>query len=301
MTRHQLSLLLLAGFLCMLHVHAFAQQKVRAEKIGSRIDIHIGNLFFTSYRFDTNEKYPFFYPVNGPSGASVSSMRNGTYPHHSSLFFGCDMVNGGNYWQEGLDRGQIVALRAEIEQPDEFTVIIHNENIWTRPGANAPIKDIRKITITSRTKDIFQLDFDVTMEMLEDVTIKKTNHSLFSGRMDPDLSVVNGGTMINAEGDKGEKATFGKPSPWIDFYGPRGTGIEGMAIMQHPSNDWYPSPWFTRDYGFFSPTPMYWPEDDTQTLLAKGEKVTLRYRVLVHSGDHVAAGIESHFETYQKD
>ncbi|HSI77732.1 MAG TPA: PmoA family protein [Lunatimonas sp.] len=294
-----ISLALLIGLAGMQSESGFAQQKIRAEKIGSRIDFHIGNLFFTSYRFDSNEKYPFFYPVNGPSGASVSSMRNGTYPHHSSLFFGCDMVNGGNFWQEGLDRGQIVSLRAEIEQVDEFTVVIHNENIWTRPGANAPIKDIRKITVTSSSKEIFQIDFDVTMEMLEDVTIKKTNHSLFSGRMDPDLSVVNGGTMINAEGDRGEKETFGKPSSWIDFHGPRGTGMEGMAIMQHPSNDWYPSPWFTRDYGFFSPTPMYWPEDDKETVLAKGQKVMLRYRVLVHAGDHQGAGIAKHFEVYE--
>ena len=35
--------------------------------------------------------------------------------------------------------------------------------------------------------------------------IKKTNHSLFSARMAADLSVKNGGTMINAEGAKSEK------------------------------------------------------------------------------------------------
>ena len=92
-----------------------------------------------------------------------------------------------------------------------------------------------------------------------DVPIRKTNHSLFSARMAADLSVTNGGTMINAEGLKSEKDTFGKSSPWIDFYGKRGDTIEGLAIFQHPSNPWYPSPWFTRDYGFMSPTPMYWP------------------------------------------
>ncbi|EON78679.1 hypothetical protein ADIS_0853 [Lunatimonas lonarensis] len=277
-----------------------AQQKVRAEKIGDRIDVYIGNLFFTSYHFATNEKYPFFYPVNGPSGASVTSKRNGTYPHHSSLFFGCDKVNGGNYWQEGLDRGQIVTLRAEIEQVSEGMVVIHNENIWTRPGASAPIKDVRKISISNPSSSVFQIDFDVEMEMLQDVVIEKTNHSLFSGRMDPDLAVTNGGTLINAEGEKGEKDTFGKSSAWMDFYGKRGNGIEGMAILQHPSNAWFPSPWFTRDYGFFSPTPMYWPENDKETRLAKGEVVKLKYRVLVHSGDHIQAEIAKHFETYAK-
>lgn len=275
-----------------------AQSKISAIKKGAKIDVTIDNLFFTSYIFAENEKYPFFYPVNGPSGAGVTSMRNGTYPHHSSLFFGCDRVNGGNYWQEGLERGRIISLREDIVENDGPRVVIENECIWSRPGAVSPVKDLRKITITAPSKELFQIDFEVTMEMLIDVTIEKTNHSLFSGRMDPALAVVNGGTMINAEGATGEKGTFGKASPWIDCYGKRGDKIEGMAIMQHPSNNWYPSPWFTRDYGFFSPTPMYWPADDKATVMKKGETIWLKYRVLVHSGTHETAKISEEFKKY---
>lgn len=275
-----------------------AQSKISAVKKGAKIDVTIDNLFFTSYIFAENEKYPFFYPVNGPSGAGVTSMRNGTYPHHSSLFFGCDRVNGGNYWQEGLERGRIISLREDIVENDGPRVVIENECIWSRPGAVSPVKDLRKITITAPSKELFQIDFEVTMEMLIDVTIEKTNHSLFSGRMDPALAVVNGGTMINAEGATGEKGTFGKASPWIDCYGKRGDKIEGMAIMQHPSNNWYPSPWFTRDYGFFSPTPMYWPADDKATVMKKGEAIRLKYRVLVHSGTHETAKIADEFKKY---
>ena len=74
-------------------------QKITAIKTGSKINVIIDDKFFTSYIFSEDEKYPFFYPVNGPSsGGSVTSMRNSEYPHHSSLFFGCDMVNGGNWW-----------------------------------------------------------------------------------------------------------------------------------------------------------------------------------------------------------
>lgn len=275
-----------------------AQTKISAVKKESKIDITIGNLFFTSYIFSSDEKYPFFYPVNGPSGASVTSMRNGTYPHHSSLFFGCDRVNGGNYWQEGLERGQIISLREDIIENDGSRVVIENECIWRRPGAVSPVKDLRKITITAPSKELFQIDFEVTMEMLMDVTIEKTNHSLFSGRMDPALAVTSGGTMINAEGETGEKGTFGKASPWIDCYGKRGDKIEGMAIMQHPSNNWYPSPWFTRDYGFFSPTPMYWPADDKATVMKKGETIKLKYRVLVHAGTNETAKIAEEFKKY---
>ncbi|WP_188765171.1 DUF6807 domain-containing protein [Emticicia aquatilis] len=277
----------------------FAQTKIVAQKFNSKIDVLINNNLFTSYILSEDEKYPFFFPVNGPSNASVTSMRNANYPHHSSLFFGCDKVNGGNYWQEGLERGQIVSIRADVIESGNDKVIIENECIWRRPNANAPIKDTRKITITAPSKELYQIDFDVTLEMLMDVIIEKTNHSLFSGRMDADLAVINGGTMLNSNGEKGEKETFGKKATWIDFYGKRGDKQEGMAILQHPSNEWYPAPWFTRDYGFFSPTPMYWPQNDKETTLKKGQTIKLKYRVLVHSGDTSSAKIAEQFEKYK--
>lgn len=278
-----------------------AQTKITAQKFADKIDISINTNLFTSYILSTNEKYPFFFPVNGPSKASVTSMRNANYPHHSSLFFGCDKVNGGNYWQEGLERGQIISLRADILASGGDQVVIENECIWTRPGTPAPIKDIRTITVRAPSDNLFVIDFDITLEMLMDVTIDKTNHSLFSGRMDPDLAVTNGGTMINAEGETAEKSTFGNASPWMDYYGERMGKTEGMAILQHPSNKWYPSTWFTRDYGFFSPTPMYWPENGENTILKKGETVRLRYRVLVHAGDHKAADVAGAFEKYSRE
>ncbi|SHF39626.1 Methane oxygenase PmoA [Mariniphaga anaerophila] len=278
-----------------------AQPKVTAEKVGDKIEFRVDGNLFTSYILSEFEKYPFFFPVNGPSKASVTSMRNANYPHHSSLFFGCDRVNGGNWWQEGLERGQIISLRADILETGAAKAVVENECIWRRPGADAPIKDKRKITVSAPSADKFQIDFDIVMEMLEDVTIEKTNHSLFSGRVDPDLAVVNGGTMINAEGDSGEKGTFGKRSAWMDYSGKRMGKTEGIAILQHPSNEWFPAPWFTRDYGFFSPTPMYWPENGEKTQLKKGEQIKLRYRVIVHSGDYSEANISGEFEKYKEE
>ena len=276
--------------------------EIKAILNGSKIDVTIGNSFFTSYIFSIEEKYPFFFPVNGPAtGGSVTSMRNGEYPHHSSLFFGCDMVNGGNYWQEGLERGQIVSKGAKIaEQGDR--VVITDECTWQRPGAESPVRDTRKIIITAPSKDLRIIDFEITLETLIDVEVLKTNHSLFSVRTAYDISVRNGGVMVNAEDEQGEKATFGKPSAWIDFHGKRENTIEGITIMQHPSNVAYPAPWFTRDYGFISPTPMYWPPNNAGSIkFSKGEKITLRYRVLVHTGDHKTANIAGEFEKYKNN
>lgn len=293
--------MLFAGALACVLTELAQGQNLHAVKTGSRIDVTVNGAFFTSYRFSADEKYPFFFPVNGPSGASATSMRNGQYPHHSSLFFGCDRVNGGNYWQEDLTRGRIASAGAVLEAASGKEVVIVDRCDWIRPDAASPFRDMRRITLSAPSDTLRQIDFEITMEALEEVVIQKTNHSLFSARMDPDLSVTYGGSMANANGESGEKGTFGKASPWMVYYGKRGTGsIEGLAIFQHPQNPWYPSPWFTRDYGFFSPTPMYWPADGKATHLKKGEKLHLQYRVLVFAGTPEAAGIEARFADYAK-
>ena len=44
---------------------------------------------------------------------------------------------------------------------------------------------------------------------------------------------------------------------------------------------------------------MYWPEGDHHDL-PKGQKLTLSYRVVVHSGDTQKAGIPALFEAYKQ-
>ena len=197
--------------------------KLTAVKVGSKINVTIDGKYFTSYICSPDEKYPFFYPVNGPlSGGSVTSMRNGEYPHHSSLFFGCDQVNGGNYWQEGLERGRIISVNAEIMKEGGDSVVISDECIWIRPGALSPVKDSRKFTITSPSAAVRLIDAEITMEMLMDVTIKKTNHSTFQCPHGCRSFRQNGGTMVNAEGRVARRLLSAKVPPgWITL----GSGV----------------------------------------------------------------------------
>ena len=200
-----------------------------------------------------------------------------------------------------MNRGRIISIGARILEEKGERVVIEDECIWKRPDAEAPIKDKRLITISSPSKSLYQLDFEIEMEMLMDVTILKTNHSLFSARIAEDLTVKQGGVMVNSEGQMGEKETFGARAKWLTFYGKRKTGYEGIVIMQHPSSKWFPSPWFTRDYGFMSPTPMYWPENDQQADLKKGEKIHLKYRVLVYGGTPEEANLNALYEKFAKE
>ncbi len=274
--------------------------ELRAEKDATGLSVYVGDALFTHYRTASDWKYPYFYPVNGPSsGQSLTTETSEPYPHHHSLFFGCDKVNGGNYWQEGLERGQILSKKLNLVSAKGKEIVFEEECLWERPGAESPFKDVRRVVISAPSQDIRLIDFSITLTALIDVRIENTNHSLFAARMVPELSVPQGGTLVNAEGLTAEKGTFGKKSPWCDYYGTRNGIVEGLAILSHPSNRWFPDPWFTRDYGFFSPTPMNWLEGSFLSI-PKGESMTLRYRVVAHRGDTQSANIQSLFNVWRQ-
>ena len=276
------------------------QPEVTAGLDGDQITVNVDGKLFTVYKFAESQKYPYFWPVNGPaSGKSITTETSQPYPHHHSLFFGCDRVNGGNYWQDVNQRGQIISQGPKIVEAAGKQVVFTDECLWRRPGTEPIISDTRRIVVTAPSEDVRLIDFEISLKPLVDIEILKTNHALFSARVVPELCVKSGGTLINAEGKTAEKGTFGANSPWCDYSGTRDGVTEGIAILQNPANRWFPSKWFTRDYGFFSPTPMYWLEGG-KLELPKGETLKLKYRVVVHAGDAKQARIAGKYEQYKQ-
>lgn len=295
--------LFLAGFMGLIFSIPCTAQPLELSAVNTKkeVTVYVDGELFTVYKMRDDQKYPYFYPVNGPaSGKSITTETSEPYPHHHSLFFGCDRVSGGNYWQEGNERGQIKAQTVALIKEKGKYIQFENECLWEREGAESPFKDERVVRISAPSKDIRIIDFAIRLTALMDVRIEKSNHALFAARVMPELSVQQGGTLINAEGESGEKDTFGKQTAWMDYAGIRDGVTEGIAILPHPSNRWHPCPWFTRDYGFFSPTPMQWLEDgyvDFKT----GETLSMKYRVIIHSGDSKAVAIAELYDEWVKE
>ncbi len=274
---------------------------ISCERQDDLIIVRVGRATFTCYRFGTGQKYPYFYPVNGPkTGSSLTTESSLPWPHHRSLWFGCDRVNSGNYWQEGNERGQIVSRGARITENGPRQAVIEDVCDWRQPGEDPVITDTRRILIQAPSGNIRTIDFLIDLRALTDVHIEKSNHSLFAARMKDSLSVSKGGNLFNAEGKRGEKETAGINSPWCDYSGSHFGIREGIAIFDHPANIWYPSPWFTRDYGFFSPTGMNWLGEKGFDI-RQGDTVSFRYRVVVHAGGKDEAGIQEIFGQWVKE
>lgn len=264
-------------------------QAVTAELLEQELRITVAGLPFAGYRWGDDLKYPYFWPVNGPlSGKSLTTESSEPYPHHHSLWLACDRVNGANFWQEGLDRGRIVSHGARVVWATADAVVFRDTCTWEHPEGVVQLRDLRKFRIRAPSPECRVIDATFLLTAATDVHIERSNHSLFAARMIPELSVQAGGVLVNAEGATGEQGTYGQRSAWCDYSGMRDGVTEGLAIFDHPDNPWYPCQWFTRDYGFFSPTPLQWSDG---IRLAAGESLTLRYRVLIHAGDAAQADV----------
>lgn len=265
-------------------------------QIGPHIWLRWHNEPLLGYRAHATQKYPYFFPVAGPvSGLSLTSESSLPWPHHRSLFFGCDFVNGGNYWQDGLERGQIVSTGPRIAEATNNSATIVDACEWRQPGGPVQMTDERRFTLSVPGPRLRILDVDITWRAAVNVTIQKNNHALFALRAVHEITPWGGGRLVSSEGEEGEAQTFGRPARWCAFFGrrthARDEPMEGIALMDHPESPWAPCPWFTRDYGFISPMPFNWIEEPWR--LGAGQSVRIRHRVVAFAGDPQDAGLDA--------
>ena len=274
--------------------------KLSAYHVAPQIWIRWNNQLLTSYRAHPTQKYPYLYPLAGPvTGLSLTTETSLPFPHHRSLLFACDHVNGGNYWQGDVSAGQIVSQGPKLGTCTPESAEILDQCQWAPPGKPVVLSDQRKITVSVPSPSLRFIDAEIVLTAVQDVTVAKTNHSLFALRASIDITPFGGGTLINSNGEQGEAETFGKEAAWCTYYGKRiGDAMEGIALFDHPKNPWSPSRWFTRDYGFISPTPFNFLEKPWE--LAAGNSVSLRYRVVLYAGDPKEAGLDRLFQEWAK-
>ena len=285
-----------------------APQAMSAKMAEDHIAVMVGDEVFTTYKFGTEHKYPFFHPVVGPkSGETLTTWDQEPFPHHSSIYISldrvrCDTVQHANYWQprHDLTTGQVFSRKPEIVSQQDGKVVLRDKAEWIVPPCGTHhFTDVRTVTISAPSPEIRLMDFQFDLTPQKDLVVGQTGHSFFSARMRPELAVgcerlgakwapLGTGTIIDSLGGRNEEDTREKAADWAATFGQINGHTEGVAIIQHSENPNSPAKWFIRNYGFMSPTPFAF---DGNTPMKAGETWTFRYRVVVFSGDPETADI----------
>ena len=296
---------------------------VEIKQLDDRAVVTIDGELFTEYVFAGHAK-PILYPIIGPY--KIPMTRNypikenvdneaSDHPHHKSLWFTHDKVNGVQFWMEYPGKnsknkpGKIIQKSMSIDG-NRITTI----NEWTAPHGKVVCTDQRDLTFGGDTKAKY-IDFKIQLQASNgDVVFGDTKEGTMAIRTHPllrlDADEKRGnhtakGQSINSEGIEG-KAMWGQRAKWVDYWAPIDGHTVGVAIMDHPDNPRHPTWWHARTYGLVAANPFgihdfeKKPAGSGDMTIPDGQSVTFQYRFLFHSGDVKEADVAGEYAKFAK-
>ncbi|MEY4168620.1 MAG: PmoA family protein [Blastocatellia bacterium] len=269
------------------------------------------------------------YPV-----AKVAGERT-DHPHHVSAWFNYGNINGVDFWNNSGGKGsekmgtirhrEVRAIRqgkgkAELDvtmdwiMPDGTKVLQQDETIIFRATNGQRIID-RVITLTAQGQKVVFGDSKegaIGIRVARQLEEPSTQPLVFTDEQGNPTKVAVldntgvDGVYLSSEGLVGEKNSWGKRAKWMTLSGRIRNEDVVIGIFDHPKNPLYPTYWHNRGYGLFAANPFGAKEFTRgETVLnytlQPAQKTTMRFRILVHSGQMTAQQAESHHQQFTRD
>lgn len=295
-----------------------AAAEVRFQKQDDRVDVTLDGKPFTSYIFSGYAK-PILYPVIGPDGVPMTRsfpVEKGVegeandHPHHESLWFTHDEVNGVDFWAHKPDDEGRTPRIVQKSMPVCDDGVILTNNAWTAPDGKVVLTDTRRYVFDGDA-DQRTIDIQVVLHASEgDVHFGDTKEGTMAIRVRTPLQLKNSSGSTGAAGHirtsegLADAEAWGKRARWVDYFGEVEGAAVGVAIFDHPENLRHPARWHARDYGLFTANPFgvkHFTGNDSEPggyTLAAGDDLTLRYRFVFHGGDVDAGVLDSQWKAW---
>jgi len=240
----------------------------------------------TRWIFTGAHPRPCFFPLNGPSGESLTRMGHPGAPnhdHHQSVWFAHNKVLGIDFWSNN-STARIEQTEWLAYQDGDDEAVMGVKLAWRDGHEPRPLLEQELVVAIAPLNDEqwtmeLQSRFTPSSETLE---FQKTNFGFFAVRVAKRIAEFFGsGTLTNSKGATGERAIFGKPSRWMDYSGPaRDGGTEGVSYLDHSSNPGQPMRWHVREDGWMGASPcMLEPLQTSRT-----KPLILRHMLFLHRG-----------------
>lgn len=297
-----------------------AAARFEIEKEEGAVAVTIDGRLFTRYILESAEGgKPYFWPLNGPDGVPMTRAfpmektpgGSTDHPHHRSIFFGHQSVDGVDFWLEKQTGGKhgppghatTTEVVAAESGPDQ--AVLHTRTDYCAPDGRVVLKDERRFVFREDPeRNARIIDVEITfIGCTPSVTLGDAKDAGLSIRVADTMAAKNGGGIVDARGAVGEAAAYGKKAPWCDFHGPNGGRVMGVAMLQHPDSWGFPAPWHVRSYGLMTSNPFglksVGKEQRSGALtISRGERATLKYRIILHEGDEARADIAGAYREY---
>jgi hypothetical protein len=263
--------------------------------------ITIDGKAFTTFHEGVEAAKPYLAPLRSASGKIVTRrfpMENvpgesRDHLHHRGLWFSYDDVNGVKFWENEPtytkgNMGRIVVRKTDWKDGDKSGTLTAMMD-WRDSKGETLLTEQRTMTFYSHPT-LRMIDIEIALTAARDVTFGDTKEGAFAIRLAEPFTEKKGGKIVDADGRTGMAKVWGKRSNWVDYSGDIDGEKLGVAIFDDPRNPRHPTYWHARDYGLFSANPFgqnaFDPNaPESHLKLATGQKIVLRWRVVIHPGD----------------
>ena len=275
------------------------------------IDVLLHGDLLTRYFYSDVPARPYFYPVNGPGGVPVTRSypmsedvpgETHDHPHHRSLWIAHGDVNGADNWSESDGHARTVHEAITELSGGPVFGSFSTHGLWKLPDNTPLLMQRLKVTAWATTDEYRILDFAIDLDSdFGAVHFGDTKEGgILSVRVASELDVVRTGRITNVYGGVDENETWGKASHWCDYSGTVGGSAIGIAVMDHPHSERYPTHWHVRNYGLMTANPFGYAAytkgiRDGSYTLSSGKSLSFRYRVVLHRGSCAEAQINSRY------
>lgn len=266
------------------------------------------------HHFDKKEGKPYFHPLSTIDGSVLTGLRPEDHPWHRAIWFSWKYINGLNYWEEdrvtGRSEGITELKSVRYNLTKQFGAEFNLELTYHPPTGNDLLKEERSVRLSAPAEDgSYFMDWESTFTALADeVVLDRTplpnepdgksygGYAGFSARLNNQL------WDVKAVNDSGEtEQLHGKASHWMTYEAKNLKGQPvAITIFDHPENINHPGKWFISNdtetpFYYFSPALIF----DQKLILKKGEKLRLKYRLLVSSGEINQTKLQSNWNHFK--
>lgn len=256
----------------------------------------------TRYYFGPGLRRPFLFPINGPSGRSLTRMGHPhdpeTHSHHNSVWISHNDVAGISFWSDN-GKGKIRHKRIVkfADSDEQASMVVENE--WVNNDGKVLLLETRRIAVLPLANDEWLLTIDMEFRAVNGtVTLGKTPFGMIGVRMAKTIGVNDGGGEIrNSKAAVNEKEVLWKKARWVDYSGAIANDkIEGITLFDHPDNPNYPTYFHVRNDGWMGASLTF----DGPREIKPGEPLHLRYGLYVHSDMKSSEAIEADWKRFAK-
>ena len=239
-----------------------------------------------------NYPRPFFYPLNGSSGISLTRMGHpgaSNHDHHRSIWFAHAKLLGIDFWSDNT----VARIRQKhwlVYEDGDDRAVLATQLGWYDGHDPAELIEQTVIAIVRPLdggETLLELQ-SIFIPKAESLEVEQSNFGFLAVRVAKSISEHFGdGHLTNSEGLVGEKDEngqtniFGKAARWMDYSGSIKDGVtEGITYFDHPANPRYPTKWHVRQDGWMGASFCM----DGPFVLTRKQPLRLRYLLHAHGG-----------------